>query len=294
MPIKTDILRQIKSNDPTLTSLDLSYEELNDQDATRLANALKTNNTLQSMELRSNNIGAQGAAALLEALETNTSLRSIDLSGNKISLSVAAKIMDCLLANATDQKQHKIKPRQSSQKRNVQPVSKGNNSNSNPVNEDLDQPDAKREMPAHQEKPNNNSNSSSIAYSQFFPPPNPKASIAKPSPNKPKIPATTAQAKAAKRLSVLIVYQLQLTDQQSKDRLKTKLQSLLLPHGSMPYVTRETKRALAEKLATEIKESVHELLTSNEMDDLVIDFLGDWLEEQQAQQANASQHASKT
>ncbi|KAG0293601.1 hypothetical protein BGZ96_002555 [Linnemannia gamsii] len=62
----------------TLTTLDLSFNSIEDDGAKALAKALKTNSTLTTLELSDNMIGGNGAQALAEALKTNSTLTTFD------------------------------------------------------------------------------------------------------------------------------------------------------------------------------------------------------------------------
>ncbi|CAK0896211.1 unnamed protein product [Prorocentrum cordatum] len=67
-----------------LESLWLDGNNLGDDDAKGLAEALKANPTLQRIDLSDNHIGAEGAKALAEALKANPALQRIDLRRNSI------------------------------------------------------------------------------------------------------------------------------------------------------------------------------------------------------------------
>ena len=58
----------------TLTTLDLSGNEVWDEGAVRLAEALTTNSTLTTLNLIANKFGDEGAKRLAEALAINSSL----------------------------------------------------------------------------------------------------------------------------------------------------------------------------------------------------------------------------
>ena len=57
-----DILRRISENDPSLTNLDLSYNDLGSEGAKHLSEALKENTTLTNLDLSSNNLGSEPVA----------------------------------------------------------------------------------------------------------------------------------------------------------------------------------------------------------------------------------------
>jgi Ran GTPase-activating protein (RanGAP) involved in mRNA processing and transport len=101
MPIDAGLLKRIKDNDTTLTTLDLSYQKLNAEDAKDLAKALETNASLTSISLNYNDIGDAGAKDLAKALETNASLTSINLKGNQIGAAGAKDLAKALATNAS-------------------------------------------------------------------------------------------------------------------------------------------------------------------------------------------------
>ena len=68
----------------TLTSIDLSYNNIGDEGVASMAAALEKNSTLTSIDLRANDIGVEGAASLAAALEKNSTLTSLDLQLNEI------------------------------------------------------------------------------------------------------------------------------------------------------------------------------------------------------------------
>ena len=67
------LLKRLKQTE-SLTSLNLSVNNLGPTGAEELAEALKTNTTLTNLGLMRNNLGSAGAESLATALETNTSL----------------------------------------------------------------------------------------------------------------------------------------------------------------------------------------------------------------------------
>jgi Leucine-rich repeat (LRR) protein len=80
MPIPAETLERIKKNDPTLTTLDLSFQEIDDDDIELLCDAMANNTKLTTLDLLYNSIGPDGA----KALARNTTLTSLDVSGNGI------------------------------------------------------------------------------------------------------------------------------------------------------------------------------------------------------------------
>ena len=63
-----EAIRRLSRNDATLTTLDLYGNQVGDEGAGRLAEALATNSTLTSLNVRWNGVGAAGAGRLAEAL----------------------------------------------------------------------------------------------------------------------------------------------------------------------------------------------------------------------------------
>ncbi|XP_066025377.1 NLR family CARD domain-containing protein 3-like isoform X3 [Pocillopora verrucosa] len=83
----------------SLTTLDLSYNEIDDDGAAALGECLKYNKSLTTLHLSDNEIGNDGAAALGECLKSNKSLTTLDLSFNKIGDNGAAALVECLKDN---------------------------------------------------------------------------------------------------------------------------------------------------------------------------------------------------
>lgn len=69
----------------SLRKLNLSYNKISDKGAIVLAEALKTNTSLEELHLSYNHIGAIGAVAFAEVLK-HTGLQKFDLSYNKIGV----------------------------------------------------------------------------------------------------------------------------------------------------------------------------------------------------------------
>src|SRR3989338_10620776 len=76
-------LRRLKHSDPTLISLDLSANAIDDARIIPIAAALKRNSSLTTLDLRDNLVGVDGTGAIVEALTINTSVRSLYLNGNR-------------------------------------------------------------------------------------------------------------------------------------------------------------------------------------------------------------------
>jgi len=71
--MNTKILSRLSksTNDPTLTSLDLSYNRIGAEGSKYISDALKTNSTLTSLSLGCNQIVAEGSKLIKELLERN-------------------------------------------------------------------------------------------------------------------------------------------------------------------------------------------------------------------------------
>ena len=83
----------------SLTTLDLSYNEIDDDGAAALGECLKYNKSLTTLNLSDNEIGNDGAAALVECLKDNKSLTTLDLTFNIIGDNGAAALGECLKYN---------------------------------------------------------------------------------------------------------------------------------------------------------------------------------------------------
>ena len=80
----SEIIPQLKANDPGLTCIDLGGNQIGDAGAQALAGALKVNCTVASIDLVSNGIGDAGAQALAGALKVNRTVMGIYLRFNEI------------------------------------------------------------------------------------------------------------------------------------------------------------------------------------------------------------------
>jgi len=96
-----EILKRIRSNDATLTRLNLGGKDINDQGARDIATALETNTTLTRLNLGYNQIGPAGAKALAEALKINTTLTKLNLGCNQIGNDEAKALAEWLKINNT-------------------------------------------------------------------------------------------------------------------------------------------------------------------------------------------------
>ena len=82
--IDQEIIQRLRDNDPSLTRLHLSNNQIGDEGARALADALRTNTSLTELYLQANQIGKEGTLDLAEALRTNTSLTGLSLEYNQI------------------------------------------------------------------------------------------------------------------------------------------------------------------------------------------------------------------
>lgn len=103
MPITTqeweEILQRLKSNDPTLTSLNLSNKKIGPEKAQELAAALEYNNTLTFLNLVGNAIESKGAKAFATLLKKNNTLEHLDLRWNYIGLDGVMELATSLQNN---------------------------------------------------------------------------------------------------------------------------------------------------------------------------------------------------
>ncbi len=106
MPINSNVLERLQASDPTLTQLDLSYQELTYDDLQNLVDLLEKNPQLKTLEISGNPLGSKAGELLaktpyLESLTAincelrdaganafgqNTTLKSLVLSDNCITL----------------------------------------------------------------------------------------------------------------------------------------------------------------------------------------------------------------
>lgn len=74
-------------------------EDISLQDIEQLPDHLKNNKNVQSLGFSRNNLGDDGAKAILEALQTNTTLTYLSLEYNKISKSLMDEIQQKINQN---------------------------------------------------------------------------------------------------------------------------------------------------------------------------------------------------
>ncbi|CAF3923814.1 unnamed protein product [Adineta steineri] len=87
--------------DQTVTTLELGGNEIGNQGAQHLANALEGNKTLTTIYLGGNKIGDQGVQHLGHSLEINKTLTTLYLRGNKIGAKGAQHLANALESNKT-------------------------------------------------------------------------------------------------------------------------------------------------------------------------------------------------
>ncbi|KJE94948.1 hypothetical protein CAOG_08896 [Capsaspora owczarzaki ATCC 30864] len=85
----------------TLTELHLYTNRIGDAGAKAIAEALKVNKTMTLLHLQQNHIGNAGTHAIAEALKANTRLRELFLSENQIGDAGAQAIAEALKVNKT-------------------------------------------------------------------------------------------------------------------------------------------------------------------------------------------------
>ncbi|XP_068753925.1 nucleotide-binding oligomerization domain-containing protein 2-like [Montipora capricornis] len=92
-------LSQALAVNTSLTTLDLTWNSIGDEDASSLSQALAVNTSLTTLDLSHNSIGAEGATSLSQALAVNTSLTTLDLSDNSIGAEGATSLSQALAVN---------------------------------------------------------------------------------------------------------------------------------------------------------------------------------------------------
>jgi hypothetical protein len=85
---------------PVVTILDLGHNNIGDEGAIAIVEALKVTAVLTKLELYGNNIGVDGAKAIAEALKVNAVMTELELCGNKIGDEGAEAIAEALKVNA--------------------------------------------------------------------------------------------------------------------------------------------------------------------------------------------------
>ncbi|KAJ3430450.1 rni-like superfamily protein [Anaeramoeba flamelloides] len=72
------------ANNTIIKTMDLSINEIDDENAKILGEALEKNNSIEHINLGFNQIGDKGIIHLCRSLKKNSTLKSLDLSGNQI------------------------------------------------------------------------------------------------------------------------------------------------------------------------------------------------------------------
>jgi patatin-like phospholipase/acyl hydrolase/Ran GTPase-activating protein (RanGAP) involved in mRNA processing and transport len=93
--------QRLLRNDSTLQQLNLVYNQIGEEGAEALAEALKINSTLQWLVLNSNQIGDAGTGTLAEALKVNRTLQQLNLNLNRIGDAGAKALAAALQVNST-------------------------------------------------------------------------------------------------------------------------------------------------------------------------------------------------
>ncbi|CAF1008827.1 unnamed protein product [Rotaria sordida] len=88
-------------NNRTLTTLDLSHNQIGPTGAKYLSDALRINTVLTTLILVWNDIRSEGAQHLGDLLRVNTTLTTLDLSHNEIGLQGTQNLSDALRINTT-------------------------------------------------------------------------------------------------------------------------------------------------------------------------------------------------
>ena len=96
---QTALLATALQTNHSLTSLDLSSNEVGAAGASALANALQNNQSLTYLYFHYNQVGDAGASALANALQNNHSLTSLNLSFNKVGAAGASALATALQTN---------------------------------------------------------------------------------------------------------------------------------------------------------------------------------------------------
>eukprot|EP00808_Paulinella_micropora_P009962 g29212.t1 len=91
----------------TLQALGLRSNNIGDDGAKAIGEALEANNSIRSIDLRSNIIGDEGAKAIVLALQANQVLQTLIIAGNNIGDQGAAAFADALKATILEIKVQK-------------------------------------------------------------------------------------------------------------------------------------------------------------------------------------------
>ncbi|WP_039454784.1 leucine-rich repeat domain-containing protein [Candidatus Jidaibacter acanthamoebae] len=95
------ILFEVLKENETITSLNLSDNNIGEAGGIAIAEALKENKTITSLDLGGNDIGAAGGIAIAEASKENKTITSLNLSDNNIEEAGGIAIAEALKENKT-------------------------------------------------------------------------------------------------------------------------------------------------------------------------------------------------
>ena len=93
------LLANTLQNNHSLTSLNLEVNQVGDAGASALANAIQNNHSLKKLNLYSNQVGAAGASALANAIQNNHSLTDLHLGKNQVGAAGASALANALQNN---------------------------------------------------------------------------------------------------------------------------------------------------------------------------------------------------
>lgn len=99
------LLHQVSTNDPELTSLQLSHKKITNKNLLQISDALKTNSNITEIWLTNNQLsddmdGAGVIGYFTDVLETNRSVGEVYLDGNKIGVKGASSIANLIQKNS--------------------------------------------------------------------------------------------------------------------------------------------------------------------------------------------------
>lgn len=86
--------------------LDISFNQLKDDGALELSQALKFNKSLTTLHIQENDINMQGGALLLESIMENYTLQTLSADGNLFYLRYVDRIKHYLTRNQRLSKDH--------------------------------------------------------------------------------------------------------------------------------------------------------------------------------------------
>ena len=96
-----EVMRRLRTNDTTLTTLDLWYNGLGEVGGAAVARALESNTTLTTLSLVGNHLGESSGVAVAGALERNTTLTALNLLLNRLGEVGGAAVAGVLERNTT-------------------------------------------------------------------------------------------------------------------------------------------------------------------------------------------------